>query len=85
MFTDRPDAVTLARLHDEAKAEAVRLRREAIDDFWRGANAVWQRCVETGQATAERSAARWKARLIRRTHERTGSAPTPNPTVHSGV
>lgn len=64
------NATTQHRLHDLAKAEAERLRRaamcdfgsEAVDDFWRGANAIWQR----GQATAQRSASRLQARLTRR-------------------
>ena len=65
---------TLNRLHDQAKMEAQRLRREAIrdfgseavDDFWRGANVIWQR----GQATAQRSASRLQARLARRAQRR---------------
>jgi hypothetical protein len=81
MFTELPDAATQARLHDQAKAEAMRLRSEAIrnfgdeivDDLWRGADAVWQRSLQTGQALAERSAARLKARLARHRHERSAS------------
>jgi hypothetical protein len=73
MFTDFPVAAMQARLHDLAKVEAQRLRREAlqhvggeaVDDFWRGANAVWQRSLQTGQTVAERSAARLQARLAR--------------------
>lgn len=30
----------LARLHDRAREDAQALRAEAMDDFWRGANAV---------------------------------------------
>lgn len=64
------DGPSLNRLHDLAKAEAERLLRQAmrdfgsevVDDFWRGANALWQR----GQTTAQRSAARLRARLARR-------------------
>ncbi len=96
MFTALPAATTQARLHDQVKAEAERLRRAAIqnfgraamDAFWRGADAVWQRSLQTGQAMAERSAARLKARLTRRADGRRAStpcAPTPNPTMHSGV
>lgn len=70
MIRPELDGPTLNRLHDQAKMEAERLRREAIrdfgseavDDFWRGANALWQR----GQATAQRSASRLRARLARR-------------------
>ena len=65
------DTATQHRLHDLAKAEAQRLRRqamcdfgsEAVDDFWRGANALWQH----GQTAAQRSAARLQVRLARRT------------------
>lgn len=93
MFTTLPDAATQARLHDLAKAEAVRLRREAVqnfgreaaDDFWRGADAVWQRSLQTGQALAERSAARLNARLARHRRERSASTPSHNPTLSSGA
>ena len=62
MFPSIPDATQPARLHDLAKAEATRLRAEAIDDFWRGADAVWRRSLG---AMAQRSAARLRARLVR--------------------
>jgi hypothetical protein len=78
MFTHRPDAATQARLHDQAKTEAERLRRlaiqqfgqETLDDFWRGADAVYQRCLESSCTMAERSASRLRARLARRARER---------------
>jgi hypothetical protein len=74
------DAANLNRLHDLAKAEAQRLRlqamsdfgREAVDDFWRGADAIWQR----GQATAQRSASRLQARLARRARSRRPTSST---------
>ena len=72
MFAHLPDAATQARLHDLAKAEAIRLRHQAADEFWRGANAMLQRSLTTGRASAERSAARLKARLAR--HVRSRSA-----------
>lgn len=75
----------LDRIHDLAKAEAARLRREAVDDLWRGADAIWQRSLQTVRAIAERSVARLKARLARRAREHTASASTPNPGTHSGV
>lgn len=64
---------THARLMDAAKAEAGRLRHQAVcefgsgvvDDFWRGANAVWQR-MDDVSAQATRSARRLQARLTRR-------------------
>lgn len=77
MFTHHPDTPTQNRAHDLAKAEAARLRSaamqhfadEVVDDFWRGADAIWQRSLQTGQALAERSAARLNVRLARRQRE----------------
>ena len=75
------DAATHNRLHDTAKAEASRLRDEAVDDFWRGADAVWQRTAHGGQAVAVRSAARLQARLTRHARQRAAdAAKTINPT-----
>ena len=68
MFPVTPESTALAHLHDQARREARRLRREAVDDFWRGADAVWQRSLAGGQALALRSASRLKARLARRTN-----------------
>ena len=65
MFPTLPSASTIARLHTEARAEIHRLRGEAVDDFWRGADAVWQRSLAGGQMLAQRSTARLKARLAR--------------------
>ncbi len=73
MFTSSSDPRQHARLIEQAKAEAARLRSEAIQhfgdealgDFWRGANAVWQR-MQAGRGLAQRSAARLRARLARR-------------------
>lgn len=80
MNHDAFEASTQHQLHDLAKAEAQRLRdqamrdfgRASMDDFWRGANAVWQR----GQATAKRSATRLQVRLARRAHAATSATPT---------
>lgn len=74
MYQDLPDAATLARLHDQAKAEANRLRSEAVDDFWRGADAIWQRGLHSGEALAQRSAARLRASLVRHARSRNASA-----------
>lgn len=49
---------------------------DAADDFWRGADAVYRRCLETGQATAVRSAARLQTRLARRARDRSAKPPT---------
>jgi hypothetical protein len=51
----------LERQRAQAYAEAERLRREALDDFWRGSNAV----LATGITQARRTAERWAARLRR--------------------
>ena len=71
MFPATPETTALAHLHDQARREARRLRREAVDDFWRGADAVWQRSLAGGQALAQRSAIRLKARLARRAYRST--------------
>ena len=78
MPTDLTHGNTLVHLHDLAQAQATRLRREAkqqfgrevVDDFWRGADAVYQRCLESSCTMAERSASRLRARLARRARER---------------
>jgi len=77
------------RLHDLAKAGAERLRRQAmrdfghevVDDFWRGADAVYQRCLEVSHTLAERSATRLQARLARRARDRVA----PTSTVTTGA
>lgn len=51
----------LDRLRAQAYAEAERLRREALDDFWRGSNAA----LATTITGARRAAERWQARLRR--------------------
>lgn len=76
MFPSVPEPTALAQLHDQAKCEALRLRREAVNDFWRGADAVWQRGLAGSQALAQRSAARLKASLARRAHRSTPSTST---------
>lgn len=73
-----PDAPTLARLHDQARAEASRLRSEAVDEFWRGADAVWQRGLHSGEALAQRSATRLRASLARHARGRTTASATPH-------
>jgi hypothetical protein len=93
MFTHHPDTSTQNRAHDLAKAEAVRLRSAAMqhfadevaDDFWRGADAVWQRSLQTGQAVVERSAARLNARLARHQRERNASGAPAGPCAGGGL
>ncbi|MDM4767093.1 hypothetical protein [Pelomonas sp. SE-A7] len=50
-------------LREQALREAEALRREALDDFWRGADAL----LSTATTTALRSARRLAHRLQRRT------------------
>lgn len=54
-----------AALMEAAKVRAIALRREAIDDFWRGADAAFQRGLTSGAALVARSALRLQARLAR--------------------
>jgi hypothetical protein len=77
MYQTLPDAATLARLHDQAKTEASRLRGEAVDEFWRGADAIWQRGLHGGEALAQRSAARLRASLARHARSRNTAVATP--------
>ncbi len=73
MFPVSPESGALAHVHDQARRDARRLRREAVDDFWRGANAVWQRSLAGGQTLALRSATRLQARLARRSNRSTST------------
>ncbi len=57
-FTERYGLLELQRLHDEARVRAHVLRREAFDDFWRGASGL------VGDATL--STARAARRLAHR-------------------
>ncbi len=62
------DAPDFAILHDQALRRAQELRREAVDDFWRGTDAAWS----AGLATARRSAQRLAYRLARHAQLRRG-------------
>jgi len=53
-------------LYDLAHAEAQRLRREAVADFWRGADALVERAGLSLTAQVARSARLLHARLARR-------------------
>ena len=55
------DIIREARIKDAALRQAQELRREAIDDFWRGADAAWAATL----GGAQRSARRLAQRLIR--------------------
>jgi hypothetical protein len=44
----------LQRIHDQAKRQAEALREAAVDDFWRGADAVLARTLAGASRSAER-------------------------------
>lgn len=48
----------LNRLHELARQRAQELRREAIDDFWRGADAAWATTLGGARRSAQRLAQR---------------------------
>ncbi len=61
-------ALQLNRLHDQARQAAPQLRGEAIDEFWRGANAaLWSQL-----SNARRAATRLSHRLQHHKTLRTG-------------
>jgi len=76
MTLPRPDDTLRNRLHDQARVAATRLRQEAVDDFWRGADAAWQHVAQGGQALAQRSATRLRARLARHAQVRAARSTT---------
>jgi hypothetical protein len=53
------DSESLALAHELAHARAARLREQAIDDFWRGTDAV----LRTGMTRSQRAAQRLLHRL----------------------
>ncbi|MBQ0917331.1 hypothetical protein KBW71_02645 [Hydrogenophaga aromaticivorans] len=59
---------TLPDPHDypSARRSAEHLRREALDDFWRGADAAWARIQLDAGARLTRSTQRLQARLRHR-------------------
>lgn len=59
------------RIKEQAKQQAQALRREAIGDFWRGADAAWTATL----ATAQRSASRLAYRLARHAETRAVANP----------
>ena len=70
------NAADWTRLNDSARHRAQALRREAIDDVWRGADAAFQATL----ASANRSAQRLAHRLVR--HVRGRSAQADSPSIH---
>jgi len=63
---------TVDRIHDLARCRADTLRREAMTDFWRGADAVLAQSTDA----ARRSAQRLAYRLARRAQQRAVSVTT---------
>ena len=59
-MTRNPLAEARGRLHDEALARALQLRREAIDDFWRGAGDVLSDTATQTLRASARLLARWR-------------------------
>jgi len=45
-------------LHNRARRRAQELRREAIEDFWRGADAAWAATQDSARRSAQRLAHR---------------------------
>lgn len=67
MTPNRLDTLIRAHRHAQARSQAEADRREAIDDFWRGADAAWARVQQGLAQRLTRSARRLQARLDRRT------------------
>lgn len=65
MYPASPEHTARAHIFDQARRDARRLRREAVDDFWRGADALWQRGLAGAQRQVQRGAAGLKVRLVR--------------------
>lgn len=75
MSTERCESYSpsaLNSLHEQARRRAQELRREAVGDFWRGADAVWS----AGLASARRSAQRLAHSLARHARSRQASSPS---------
>ncbi len=66
MSTDRLDTIIRAHQHAAARRQADTDRREAADDFWRGADAAWTRVQHSLCERVARSASRLQCRLDRR-------------------
>ncbi len=66
MTPDRLDTLTRAHQHAAARRQADTDRREAADDFWRGADAAWARVQQGVCERVGRGARRLQVRLDRR-------------------
>ena len=66
MTPDRLDTLIRIHQHAAARQRADADRREAIDDFWRGADAAWARVQQGLGERLARSTCRLQSRLDRR-------------------
>lgn len=64
----------LNRLHELARQRAQQLRSEAVDDFWRGADAVWAATRERAGRSARRLAQRLAHHALARQAQRKAAA-----------
>jgi hypothetical protein len=64
--TNPADPLRFHRLHEQALAEAAALRREAIADFWRGADGL----LASAATQLQRSGERLAQRLARHARQR---------------
>jgi hypothetical protein len=55
-----PKLCELNRLHDRARAEALALRAQAMDDVWRGADALLGSAVQRVERSARRLSQTWR-------------------------
>lgn len=53
---DSYSPAALYSLHEQACRRARALRREAVGDFWRGADAAWSASLATARRSAQRLA-----------------------------
>ncbi|CAM8636769.1 hypothetical protein MCEMSEM22_00835 [Comamonadaceae bacterium] len=65
MYPASPEHTARAHIYGQARRDARRLRREAVDDFWRGADVLWQRGLAGAQGQVQRGTAGLRARLVR--------------------
>lgn len=76
LIMNRSDAMQdYNRLMELAKQRAGQLRREAIEDFWRGADVAWAASLATARRSAERLAHRL-ARHAQLRRERAEAVPS---------
>ena len=74
-----PTLCELNRLHDRARAEALALRAQAMDDVWRGADALLGSAVQRVERSARRLNQAW------RRHRHAGNAIAGTPAVCGSI